>query len=403
MKYMFLRVIMCLWLFRLILLLSSESSVVAQTKKVDFPEEYLLSYTLGDDWQVYDEKYKEYVPYIPLRHGNSKSMGLWIEPSSFAHQDVVLYSLPDTYLFINQRLAAYYPVEGWASYSLDSLGQIYGTKPFFCTLYDDTQRLPIPQIFIGFRQVKTQKAENKIKIAPDFPIIERISQNYKYVLIFSFLMGLAGYTLLLNYSPKSFWSYFSFRSSLSSLAQKDNNLINKPVNNFNLIFVFVLSIWLSIYFETFFGLTDRVSLYSGQSIWFRNPWMLQVLLILGLNSLFFLKYAGLTFFGLLLNIPKTTIRIHFFEYLRTLCLYYTFAGLGIITLVGGFEYLLGHSFIQVMLYLTLIFHIIQSFGIVYLIIKQLTFKSLYLFYYLCIAELVPILIGAKLLVFNIYD
>jgi hypothetical protein len=216
-------------------------------------------------------------------------------------------------------------------------------------------------------------------------------------------MGLAGYTLLLNYSPKSFWSYFSFRSSLSSLAQKDNNLINKPVNNFNLIFVFVLSIWLSIYFETFFGLTDRVSLYSGQSIWFRNPWMLQVLLILGLNSLFFLKYAGLTFFGLLLNIPKTTIRIHFFEYLRTLCLYYTFAGLGIITLVGGFEYLLGHSFIQVMLYLTLIFHIIQSFVIVYLIIKQLTFKSLYLFYYLCIAELVPILIGAKLLVFNIYD
>ncbi len=391
-------------LLSLLLLWSGNRYILkAQDSTSNFLSQYLLSYQLSDDWQVYDDKYEGYVPYIPQRHGNSKSMGFWLHPSDFARQHLNFYASSGTYFFIDQKLAAYYPSDRWISYSLDSLRNVYGDETYFCTFYDDKQRLPLPQIFVGFYQSKSLKANAKAETRPDFPMMSRSSQDDKYVLILSFLLAVGGYAFLLNYSPKSFWSYFSLRSSLSSLAQKESNLINKTLNSYNFIFVFVLSIWMSIYFEVFFGAAQRFSAYSAQDTWFGNHWVLQVLLVLGINALIFLKYMGLVFFGLLLNIPKMTVRIHFFEYLRILGLYYTVAGVGIMVLIGGLEYLLGQEFIQVMLSFTLIFHVIQAFMMVYLIIKQLTFKSLYLFYYLCIAELVPILIGAKLLVFNIYD
>lgn len=380
-------------------------SSVLSAQELTLPSQYLVSYDLSDDWQVYDNKYKSYVPYIAQRHGNSKSMGFWLTPSDFERQYLVIFVAADSYFFINQKLTAHFKENQWVHYSLDSLREIYGKKPLFCTFYDDKRRLPFDKLSIAY--LKSVEKKSNISYTEEskdaFMIYPRGLQSYKYVLVVSFCLGLIGLAFLLNYSPKSFWSYFSLRSSLSSLAQKDNNLIHKPINTFNTVFILVISIWLGIYFEFFFGITQRNASYSGDTSWLSNPWLFQALLVVGINLLFFLKYSSSSFFGLLLNIPKPVIHMHFFEYVRTLSLYYLIAGFCIMALIGGFENFFGEYFIEVMLYFTLIFHISQAFLIVYFIIKQLTFRSMYLFYYLCITELVPILIGAKLLVFNIYD
>ncbi len=380
-------------------------SCVLTAQEITLPPQYLINYDLSDDWQVYDNKYKSYVPYIAKRHGNSKSMGFWLIPSNFERQYLVIFVAADSYFFINQKLTAHFKENKWVQYSLDSLAAVHGKAPLFCTFYDDKRRLPYERLSIAYLKPVKQTSSTSFfeEKTETFKLHPRSSQSYKYVLVVSFCLGLIGLAFLLNYSPKSFWSYFSLRSSLSSLAQKDNNLIHKPINTFNAIFILVISIWLGIYFEFFFGVAQRNATYSGENNWFSNPWSLQILLIVGINVLFLLKYSGLSFFGLLLNIPKEVMHIHFFEYLRILSIYYLTAGLCILALIGGFEYLFGEYFIEVMLYFTLTFHISQAFLIVYFIIKQLTFRSMYLFYYLCITELVPILIGAKLLVFNIYD
>ncbi len=380
-------------------------SAVLSAQELSLPSQYIVNYDLSDDWQVYDNKYKSYVPYIAKRHGKSKSVGFWLASNDFERQYLMVYVAEDTYFFINQKLTAHYTKNQWVHYSLDSLKKIYGEAPLFCTFYDDKRRLPFDKLSIGYlKSEKKSITTNYVKESrPGFIMYPRSLQSYKYVLVVSFCFGLIGLAFLLNYSPKSFWSYLSLRSSLSSLAQKDNNLINKPLNTFNVIFILVISIWLGIYFEAFFGITQSISAYSGQANWVSNPWLFQILLVIVINLLFFFKYSGLSFFGLLLNIPKPVIQMHFFEYVRTLSLYYLVGGFCIMALIGSIENLLGEYFVEVMLYFTLIFHISQAFLIVYFIIKQLTFRSMYLFYYLCITELVPILIGAKLLVFNIYD
>ncbi len=395
MKYYTLQVV---WILGLLLGLCANTYA-----KQNFQDGFLKIYDLEDEWQVYDTKYNSYVPYIEDRHVDSKTASFWLDTQKYKGYSLTLYSPKDVFIFINKKLCKEVTQEGWITFSIDSLQQAFDQKKkLFFTFYDRGYRLPLKSVHIGYFKEdfittkKTKKQESKI---------QEKSRYLSGVKDFMIIIGgvlLGVFTLLWNFHPKTFLSYYSFRSSVSSLSRKDISLISKPFNAINLLFLALHALVISLFFmlaqkdvtgilNVSFKLVnanyDFVSLLANYALFFA--------IVFGL---IFLKYILLKVFGILLSLEKIEYT-HFYEYMRLSKLFYTIAVIfPVFMLISAEEYITELN--KYFIYFVIGFHFVQTMLVSFYVNKRVQFKNLYLFYYLCSTELTPLLIGIKLLLFN---
>lgn len=373
------------------------------TKDIDMPQEYNIIHSITEDWLVHDESYGGYVPYMKNRHTQLKTLSFWLQASQYKPYRLLLYAHKNTYLYIQKKLAYQFIRTGWHSFSVDSLQKHYPQTALFCTFYDAQYRLPLPTVAIVIKNQKNlQQAENFPTSKPVKNTLDRIprSPDYKDWAILSWAIILVLHTILYNYNPKTFTSFFSFKSSLSTLSRKDSNLINKPFNAINFLYLGAHGFAIS-YFYMLWAIHQDNTL-SFLAINFKYP-----LLALFANQLYYWlliwavlvgKLILLLSFGRLLTIERQVIHTHYFEYIRFSYLFYSFwiALAGLIFCCYG-EY--NSYFFATSFYFILFFHLFQGILVSFFLTKQLPFLNLYIFYYLCATELTPWLIGVKMLLF----
>lgn len=361
---------------------------------------YAVIYELADDWQVYDEKYQSYVPYVQERHQESKAMSFWLDVETYRNYYLTFYAYKNTYLFINQKLYKKFVKDQWIFLLIKDLDVKNNTGLLFCTFYDEYQRLPLPSLFVGMKQKEKIIESKKLKTPSLLENSKRFIHSPKYFVITIGLFVLLIYTIIINYSRKTFFSFYSLRSSISSLSRKDTNLINKPMNGVNLVFLLGFASLLSFFYvlsqvstSPNFGLGELSTDYLFFNLFMRYLFYFGIAI-----ALIFFKYIIINFFGLLLSIEKQALNVHFFEYMRLSMLFYSGALILPLFIFISQNHLLV-SFYEFYTYVILVFQVIQLFLVSFYLIKQIQFISLYLFYYLCITELTPLLIGIKLLLF----
>lgn len=385
--------------FYITILLIFSSTAVSKAYEDVFPENYAMIYDLANDWQVYDEKYQSYVPYIAERHKTPKTISVWLDLEKYKNYQLILAVQKESYLFINQNLCEYYKKDSWKVINMDSLRKQYKKDKIFLTLYDEKQQLPLKSIFIGLlldEVVKNNKESVQNKTQLDrTPLIKKP----KDFVIIIFLSLISFFAFLWNYNNKALLSFYSLRSSLSSLSRKDNLLISKPLTGINLLFLVFHAFCLS-----YFYVLSSFSLdYTTPQTIPVAPVTSQLLLSFSLYfsiylGLLLLKLAGVFFFGILLGIEKETSQVHFFEYIRLSMNFYTAAIIFPVFIFVSEEYFLS-SFFEYFKYVILIFHCLQVALVSFFVSKQVQYKNLYLFYYLCSTELTPLFIGIKILLF----
>ncbi|TAG37564.1 MAG: DUF4271 domain-containing protein [Cytophagia bacterium] len=263
--------------------------------------------------------------------------------------------------------------------------------------------MPLPTITISYKNEKNTKETGISPIAQATKnTLDRNprSPDHKDWAILSFAIILVLHTILYNYNPKTFTSFFSLRSSLSTLSRKDNNLIFKPFNAINFIYLGVHGFAIS-YFYMLWAIQKDNTL-SFLAIDFKFP-----LIALASNQVYFWlltwamlvgKLLLLLLFGKLLTVERHIIHTHFFEYIRVSYLFYS-----ILVVLAGLVFCCYSEyntyFFAISFYFILFFHLFQGIMASFFLTKQLPFLNLYIFYYLCATELTPWLIGVKILLF----
>ncbi len=361
-------------------------NLLAQEKLM--PKNYALISDLKDEMQIYDAQYDSYIPYLVNRHANPKIISFWIDTEKYQGYDILLYVPKNVSFFFHQKLSFQTKKEDWLRFNIDSLAQKTNQKKIFCSVYDPQKRLPLPfcAIVINF---STNISSNKIDLKRNS--LERPTRPYEYknFIVIMMLFLLAIYTFLWNLYPKSMKSYFSFRNSLSSLAKKDMNLINKSLNGNNLLLILAHALLLAYIYAMYkLKLQTGDNFFQMLAIYFQTLGLIIFLIII--------KYVTINFSGVLLNTEKLVINTHFFEYCRWSMLFYTLISFIPIYIWLAQSHLL-EPFMQFFSYFVLIFHIFQGIIVSSYIFRLVEYKNLYLFYYLCTTEIVPLLIGVKLL------
>ncbi|MCS6822021.1 MAG: DUF4271 domain-containing protein [Microscillaceae bacterium] len=362
------------------------------------PENYFIISDLTESYQVYDEKYESYVPYIKRVYQNTQTISAWLPLHKNKPYTLLLYAYPKTYFFIDKKLVYKFDKEGWYFFSIDSLARIKNKSHLFLTFYHEDYRLPLPTLCIASKQTVTDKLAKKTKEPISLQILQRQKKVIRDVITSIFLLVLVVFTLVWIYYRKNFLRYYSLRSSRSVLIRNEILLMSKPFSLANLILVLFLSLVIGFVYVLIRQEKALSILQINNTYWADNIgfwWLFYLAISICIFALLIFKYVLNWFFANLLGLEKI-VNIHYFEYIRLSYLFYPNFALFLILLYLSFPYRVT-QIVPYMPYIFVSFYVLQIIFLLFYIYHSLNSKKLYIFYYLCITELTLFLMSIKIL------
>ena len=96
---------------------------------------FYIVHDYQDDWQVFDERYKAYVPYVREQHKGYNSFSLFFDVENYKGYKILYRSEKENYLFIDASLQKQLPVSTLVVLDVDSLQNVFGKSKLFLTIY----------------------------------------------------------------------------------------------------------------------------------------------------------------------------------------------------------------------------------------------------------------------------
>ena len=353
---------------------------------------YYLVHNFRDDFQVFDENTKAYIPYIAERHADQTALSAYMDLESNRHYSLLISTQQDGYLFINAALKRKLRAHEWQVLSIDSLYRFYHQPEIFLTLYG-SPGIDDKQLFIGYRKSATQKpvvlSDDNLSVRPRPQVV------YQNFLGLGLLFLLATHAFLFAVYRRAFERFYNFRDLLFLRAQEESFLLSRPLSSINLLFTLNLSFviaYLIVFVQSqnldFFA--SRILLLSEQ----RFGWVAgEFLLISGITFLSLLgKYLALEVIGGLYQL-QSIVNVHFFKILQSSLLFFTVLTL-LLAVVAYNSPTIQWS--PGALLIPLLSFYLARLALLYFVIRSTeSIKNLYLFSYLCIVELIPLIIGLR--------
>lgn len=355
---------------------------------------FYIVHDYQEDWQVFDERYKAYVPYVREQHKDYNSFSLFFDIENYKGYKILYRSEKENYLFIDASLQKQLPISTLLVLDIDSLQNVFGKTKLFLTIYGTNTNVEDLSVQIGNKISKAQKAiemnESLLTILP------RDISPFQNFFVLGLLVLVCFYAFLYNFQPKSFERFFSPRDLLTISKRDDSFVVNKPFDLGNILFVVSLSLTLGFIFMLITN--EKTDLFSASNI-LREGETLGALMLnfLGISIIIFallmVKYFALRVLSNLYRLDNIT-NIHFFKIIQASSLFFlvvlivlTFSSVSSPAIVKNAEKYLS---IPISLFF------IARLALLYFMINKMTsLKNLYLFSYLCIVELIPLIVGIR--------
>jgi hypothetical protein len=337
---------------------------------------------------------KAYIPYIAEQHLGYPSHTVFCDIQSNRGYSILVYSQKaDNFLFINGSLRQKIPVGKWIVMNVDSLYKVYEQPTIYITLYG-SNNIEDKKLLLGYKRSLNQKpivlSESGITAKPRTPAPYR---NY-IVLVSMFILVMFSY--LSNSYIRAFQRYFNLKDLFNTLVREQSFLINKPLNRMNIMFIILLSLIISLFYmllqsKGIYVFGGRTILQEGETLgvllsnYFRISLAVFVIMVM--------KYFFISLVGQLFNLEKV-VDLHYFKIIQSSSLFFTALVLALLVLFMDY---FPHDFNwQVYLFTPIvIFYLIRFFILYFTIIRSIPIQSLYLISYLCIVELLPVILGIR--------
>ncbi len=378
--------------FTLSLFLFSAATAQPRVIGIGPDNRYYPVHDFRDDFQVYDERAKAYIPYIVEQHADQTALSAYVDLESNRHYKLLILTRQDGYLFVNAALRRKLRAGQWQVLSIDSLYRIHRQPEIFLTIYG-APGLDNKQLFIGYPKSATQKpvilSDDSLSVRP------RPQAVYYNFLGVGLLFLLATHAFLFTAHHRAFQRFYSLRDLVSLRAQEESFLISRPLSSVTMLFTLNLSFMIA--YLIVFVQSRNLEVFASRTLLMseqRFGWVAsEFLLLSGIAFMSLLgKYVMLEVLGGLYKL-QSIINIHYFKILQSSLLFFTSLTL-VLAIVAYNTPTVAWS--QNSLLLPLLVFYIARLALLYFVIRSLEpIKNLYLFSYLCIVELIPLIIGLR--------
>ena len=347
-----------------------------------------------NDWQVFDERYKAYVPCVREQHKGYNSFSLFFDLENYKGYKILYRSEKENYLFIDASLQKKLPISTLVALDVDSLQNALGKAKFFLTIYGTNTNVEDISVQIGNKITKAQKAiemnESLMMILP------RDISPFQNFFVVALILLVCFYAFLYNFQPKSFEKFFSLRDLFTINKRQDSIVVNKPLDLGNILFVMSLSltlgyIFMLITYEKNDLFSVRNILSEGETLGTLMLNFLEIFMIVFASLM--LKYLALRVFSNLYRLDNIT-NIHYFKIIQASSLFFLIVLIILTLSTVSYPEIVNNAEKHLSIPISLFF--MARLILVYFAINKMTaLKNLYLFSYLCIVELIPLIVGIR--------
>ena len=353
---------------------------------------YYAVHDFRNDWQVYDEVAKSYIPYLFEVQGSVPALSASIDLESNRHYQLILRTRNDAHLFVNAALRKKLTANQWYTFSVDSLYGIYREPKLFLTVYGspgpDTRELVMAYPRSILQKPIVASGDN-LSVRP------RIFSVYPDFFALGLVFLLAVHALLFSMNRRAFLTFYDFRDLLTLRTRDESFLVNRPMSLTNNLFVLNLSFVLAYLF--LFVQSRNIDVFASSALLLDQQNLGAILLYyLLISALVFLSFMGKY---LMLRVVSSLYRfdsivnLHFFKVVQSSLLFFTVMGIVTTILIFNVPTIAGLT--TILLVPFTIFYLARLVLLYLVITAMAPIKSLYLISYLCIVELVPLLIGVR--------
>ncbi len=227
----------------IVLLLAANNNSVAAEPKI--AEDYQIIKDLNDDWLVFDNQYKDYVPYLKTRHYNYQSLSQYFDIENYKGYKLLIYSGSDSYLFISGVFQKKLPVNRWFSMDIDSLFTSQKSPHnLLLTIYKTVPDIENDKILVAYKT--TKKGLDLLGNENNAALKARKFSNFKdFAILFSlFLLG--SITFLYNFQNSILTKFINIKDLFTITKRTDSIIINRPFDVGNILYMVILSLSMSL-------------------------------------------------------------------------------------------------------------------------------------------------------------
>lgn len=351
---------------------------------------YYVVKDLKPDWLIYDYTSSLLVPYIPSVNKDSRVIHFNIDIDLFEDSYIQIHYMPKTGFFINNHLVDYSDQESTRTYSIDSLSEYFPRSPFFVSIYSESQlsnlgtRVVTPHDGIDFA------LEDEMFLPIHNVPYSRVMESIKTGVILIFIL----YAFFLNSGRKIFMEYYNISNTFIRVSVDEFLNRTAKITRIDMVYIMGLSIVMSFISMMIIDYQDASvgSMAIKSFIGFMSTWLI---LIFVLFFWFLIRFFIISFMSNIFQIREVKV-IHTFELIRVT----NFFSLVFFIMVFAALFIFKVQSETLGLILSRMLLLVVIFRIAVLFVKFLNstpYKKLYLFAYLCIAEIIPVLVGLKLL------
>ncbi len=350
-------------------------NITAYAENVYFPIK-----SLSDQWQVYDEKYDAYVPYINSRHKNHNTISLLIDPLEYKGLFVRYYASRGLSVFFDNKIYKNYFTEGYDEISYDLLNKVKKDKRVLLTFVGPKDILPFKSTSIVSVKHVLNGNESLQADSNEVLVIPRDNINYSSYYLLMILFVCAAY-IFQKYASYTTFVYIYNPKSLIGRERMDELNAHSDLDKFQIIYMILNCVCMSMVIIT--GYYRNPSLIEKSFI--GEVLSLSTLLLMGYAA----KYVFLQICGFVFDVPKL-VKVQYFEFLR-LTLIFSLA-MFLMTLLFFSPFAVLPSISRVVFdYCAFALLLMLILKIGFMLKKASTFQNMYLISYLCITEILPVM------------
>jgi hypothetical protein len=367
------------------MLLSGILEIYAQNESFHYKIE-----DLKNEWKIYSDEENALVPYIETINSKSKNVYIAISPDNYRENGIMLKFKRKTALFINNKLIYNTDEPVSIVLSIDSLAGIYGPGRLLFSLYSEEGIHDVESSIISYSS-KNRSLLDKMDHLSILPMDRGPIWDFMKIGI---IIILVLYLVLVNIGSRVFNDYYNIINSFIRASTDEFLNRSKKITRIDLVYIIVLAFVISFFIVIAiyqFGLRDnKDTLLTVGSLFAKWFWIL--LFVLGW---FLLRFILISLSSDLFKMREIGT-IHTFEYLRITNFYSLLFFLFLVLALFIIQINLA-LFVYMLIYSIIIISIIRALILYLKFLNSSNYTELYLFAYLCSAELLPVIVGLKFL------
>jgi hypothetical protein len=359
-------------------------------------ESHNLVFDFQRSWYVYDEGYESYVPFIAERHFGIPAHVVFCNLEENLDYDLLIKcEEKGNFLFIEGALKRKIPANKWLVIPVSSLYKAYGKKKIYLTIYG-SKDINKKSVVIGHK-IATKVIGTQDTNKGAFQILPRSITPFQSSLSLLFIITLSLFAYLSSYYNRAFVGFFNFMGPFTMYSREQSLFANQALSRTNVLFIILLSLVVSLIYLLLQSiginlLSNRWFMQDGETvgILLANFFRLSILFF----AMFIVKYFFLSLLGGLFNLSKI-IDLHYFKLIQTSIVFFSLAVITLLSLILG-KVNMGSTISELFVYILAAFYTMRTVIIFLTINRTMPIQVLYLISYLCIVEILPIVIGIRL-------